>query len=80
MAKPTDNYWVQWRSYNPKERGCCTHAVEYDASGNRALCGVIADDGAGQTLTDTDGRIGCQRCQKALAKRGVITLELQGNL
>ncbi|ALN21844.1 hypothetical protein SAMN05216576_107153 [Ectopseudomonas chengduensis] len=74
MANTTDNYWVQWRSYNSKERGYCTHAVEYDANDNRALCGVIADDGAGQTLTDTNGHIGCRRCKKALAKRGVITL------
>lgn len=71
MAKPTDSYWVQWRSYNQKEKGCCTHAVELDGE-NRSLCGVITDDGAGQTLTDTEGRIGCRRCQKALVKRGVI--------
>lgn len=70
MAKLTDNYWVQWRSYDRKQGGYCTHATELDT--NPALCGVQTIDGAGQTLTDTDGHVGCQRCLKVLVKRGVI--------
>ena len=70
-VKLTDNYWIQWRSYNPKEDGYCTHAVPEGT--NRALCGVVTDVGAGQTLTDTEGNVGCRRCQKTLKKRGVIS-------
>ncbi|AWE88991.1 hypothetical protein FA341_15320 [Pseudomonas aeruginosa] len=70
MAKLTDSYWVQWRSYNAKHGGCCTHATE--AGTDRALCGVQTVDGAGQTLTDTVGHVGCRRCLKVLQKRGVI--------
>lgn len=70
MAKPTDNYWIGWRTYDSKQGGYCTHATETEA--DRALCGVVTTDGAGQTLTQTNGLVGCVRCQKALRKRGVI--------
>ena len=70
VTKPTDNYWVQWRSYSPKHGGCCTHATELNTG--RALCGVETLEGAAQTLTDTDGHVGCRRCQRILVKRSVI--------
>lgn len=70
MSRPTDNYWVQWRSYSRKQDGCCTHATEMDT--NTALCGVETLDGAGQTLTATNGVVGCKRCQSILRKRGII--------
>jgi hypothetical protein len=73
MTKLTDGYWIQWRSYNAKNGGSCTHATELDT--DRALCGVVTVDSAGQTLTDTHGHVGCLRCQKALQKRGVIPIK-----
>jgi len=72
MTRLTDGYFIQWCSYSAKTGGSCTHATELDT--DRALCGVVTVDSAGQTLTDTKGRVGCRRCQKALQRRGVIPI------
>lgn len=72
MTRLTDGYWIQWRTFSSKTGGSCTHATELDT--DRALCGVVTEDSAGQTLTDTNGRVGCRRCQKILQRRGVIPI------
>lgn len=69
MVKTLFDFAVQWRSYNPATGGSCTHATPLDS--DRALCGVETLESAGQTLSDTLGRIGCQRCAKALVKLGI---------
>ena len=69
MAKTLLDFEVQWRSFNPATGGSCTHATPPDS--DRALCGVETLENAGQNLSDTQGRIGCQRCAKALSKLGI---------
>tara|TARA_R110002124_G_scaffold128157_19_gene288726 strand:+ start:23131 stop:23343 length:213 start_codon:yes stop_codon:yes gene_type:complete len=66
MEKPYDDYYVAWRSYNPKTGGCCTHITRYGS--NKALCGVITLEGSGQSLKEADGFVGCKRCQKAIKR------------
>lgn len=63
-------YWVRWRSYNRATGGCCTHVTDHDS--DTSLCGIETLDGAGLTLADTNGHIACHRCQKALAKLGIV--------
>lgn len=70
MTKLTDGFSIAWRGYNAATTGCLTHAVEPKT--DNALCGVVTVESAGQTLTDTDGHVGCRRCLKALQKRGII--------
>lgn len=65
MAKTLLDFEVQWRSFNP----ATGHATPLDS--DRALCGVETLENAGQNLSDTQGRIGCQRCAKALSKLGI---------
>lgn len=69
MELQRTDFLIQWRSYNPSTGGSCTHATTQDS--DRSLCGLQMLDSAGQTLADTNGRVGCQRCAKALVKLGI---------
>lgn len=66
---PLEDFYVQWLYYDARRGGTCTHATREDT--NKALCGVMTVDGAGQTLADTGGVVACRRCTKALAKLGI---------
>ncbi len=74
MAAPSDNYSVVWVRYSYKEGGCITHALADDQE--RTVCGLAAPEsgfeGGWETLTTVEGNVGCQRCRKALTKRGVL--------
>jgi hypothetical protein len=63
-------YWVEWLRFDRANDGCITHAVATPGDG-RALCGVRPTEAIGREV-DSEG-VSCQRCTRALIKRGVIT-------
>lgn len=70
QVKTLSDFYVGWCFYNSSTGGCCTHATPEDS--NTSLCGVVMTDGAGKTVAENNSTVDCKRCQKALAKLGLL--------